>query len=72
MIFFETAFRTMYGHYEFMVMYFGLTNTYASFIDLMNRVFKPFFDLFAIIFINDILIYSRNKENHASHLRVVL
>ena len=55
-----------------MVMSFGLTNAPASFMDLMNRVFKPYLDLFVIVFIDDILIYSRNEKDHASHLRVVI
>ena len=68
----KTAFKTRYGHYDFVVMSFGLTNALAAFIYLMNRVFKQYFNLFVIVFIDDILINSKNEEEHASHLRVVL
>nr|GEV14058.1 putative reverse transcriptase domain-containing protein [Tanacetum cinerariifolium] len=68
----KTAFRTRYGHYEFQVMPFGLTNAPAVFMDLMNRVYKPYLDKFMIIFIDDILIYSKDEKEHKEHLKAIL
>ena len=68
----KTEFRTRYGHYEFLVMSFGLTNAPSAFMDLMNRVFRPYLDRFVIVFIDDILVYSRSELEHERHLGLVL
>ncbi|KAH0730058.1 hypothetical protein KY289_001246 [Solanum tuberosum] len=68
----KTVLRTRYGHYEFLLMSFGLTNALSAFMDLMTRVFRPYLDLFVIVFIDDILVYSRSLREHNHHLRIVL
>ena len=68
----KTAFRMRYGHFEFIVMPFGLMNASVAFMDLMHRVFQPYLDQFVVVFVDDILSYSRTKEEHEDHLRVVL
>ncbi|GKC97965.1 putative reverse transcriptase domain-containing protein, partial [Tanacetum coccineum] len=67
-----TAFRTRYGHFEFQVMPFALTNAPAIFMDLMNRVCKPYLDKFVIVFIDDILVYSKDEEEQGKHLKIIL
>ncbi|GKA84871.1 putative reverse transcriptase domain-containing protein, partial [Tanacetum coccineum] len=68
----KTAFRTRYGHFKFTVMPFGLTNAPPVFMDLMNQVCKPYLDKFVIVLIDDILIYSKTKEGHEVHVKLVL
>lgn len=68
----KTAFSTRYGYYEFLVMSFGLTNAPAYFMNMMNKVFMEYLDKFVVVFIDDILVYSKTKEEHAEHLRLIL
>ncbi|XP_070056840.1 uncharacterized protein [Nicotiana tomentosiformis] len=68
----KTTFSTRYGHFEFLVMSFGLAHAPSAFMDLMNRVFKPFLKSFLIVFTDDILVYLRSREDHADHLEAVL
>ena len=69
---FKTTFRTIYGHYEFVVMPFRLTKAPPIFMCLMNNVLHKYLDKFVVVFIDDILIYSKKKEEHAEHLKIVL
>ena len=68
----NTAFTTRYGLYEYIIMSFGLTNAPAYFMNMMNKVFMEFLDKFVVVFIDDILVYSKNEEEHKEHLRLVL
>ena len=68
----KKTFRTRYGHYEFLVMPFELTNAPTAFMDLMNRVFHPLLDQLVVVFIDDILVYSKDAQEHEQHLRLVL
>ena len=68
----KTAFSMRYGHYEFLVMSFGPTNALAYFMNMMNKVFMKYLDKFVVVFIDDILVYSKSEEEHAEHLRLIL
>ena len=68
----KTTFRSRYGHYEYTVMPFGLTNASATFMALINNIFTAYLDRFVVIFIDDILVYSKDEDQHAEHLRIVL
>jgi len=68
----KTTFRTRYGHYEYTVMPFGVTNAPGVFMEYMNRIFRAYLDRFVVVFIDDILIYSKTEEEHAGHLKIIL
>ena len=68
----KIAFWTRYGHYEFLVMPFGLTTAPTAFMDLMNSIFNQYLDQFVVVFIDDILVYSRSREDNEVHLNIVL
>jgi len=68
----KIAFKTKYGHYEFIVIPFGLTNALAALMDLMNMIFKPYLEKKMVVFIDDIQIYSKDKDEYANHLRTAL
>ena len=68
----KLAFRTCYGHYEFLVMPFGLTNALVVFMDYINKIFRPYLDKFMVVFIDDILIYSKTPQEHKIHLHLIL
>ena len=68
----KTTFRIQYRHYEFLVMSFRVTNAPTTFMDLLNWIFKNYLDEFVIVYIEDILIYSKDEDQHANHLRIVL
>lgn len=68
----KTTFQTGYSHYELLVMPFGLTNTQAMFMAIMNKISAPYLDQFSMVFLDDILVYSRSKDEHAQHLKTVL
>ena len=68
----NTAFRTRYGYFEFLVMPFELTNAPAAFMDMMNRIFQPYLDQFMVVFIDNKLVYSKNKKEHEEHLKIIL
>src|SRR5262249_16238734 len=68
----KTAFKTRYGHYKFLVLPFGLTNALVAFMDLMNHIFRLYLDKFVVVFIDDILVYSKSQKKHEEHLAIVL